>query len=79
MRSQSFIKRAIADWDLATNATPQEMLQIFPDGFYENQFGTVGIPIEADNQKSIVEITTFRTEGSIKIIDIQGKLFGEKQ
>ncbi|GDX61761.1 HDIG domain-containing protein [Candidatus Levyibacteriota bacterium] len=68
------LKRAIADWDLATNATPQEMLQIFPDGFYENQFGTVGIPIEADNQKSIVEITTFRTEGEYKNNRHPGKI-----
>lgn len=68
------LKRAITDWDLATNATPQEMLQIFPDGFYENQFGTVGIPIEADNQKSIVEITTFRTEGEYKNNRHPGKI-----
>lgn len=50
---------AVKDWDLTSNATPQEILKIFPDGFYNNDFGTVGVPID-DN--SIIEITTFRTE-----------------
>ncbi len=37
----------VKDWDLTTNATPEEILKIFPDGFYDNQFGTVGIPISS--------------------------------
>lgn len=48
----------VKDWDLTTNATPEQILKIFPDGFYNNDFGTVGIPID----KGIVEITTYRTE-----------------
>lgn len=35
------------DWDLTTSATPEEMLQLFPEGFYDNAFGTVGLPVEA--------------------------------
>ncbi|MBN2198158.1 HD domain-containing protein [Candidatus Wolfebacteria bacterium] len=53
------------DWDLTTNATPEEIQDIFPDSIYENQFGTVAIKI-ADNNDStlnIIEITTFRLEG----------------
>src|SRR6185436_5539799 len=53
------------DWDLTTNATPQDMLQLFPDAFYDNSFGTVGIPLEKleeTEHKGVVEITTFRTE-----------------
>src|SRR5690348_9392665 len=53
------------DWDLTTNATPQEMLQLFPDGFYDNSFGTVGIPLrnpEETEHEGVVEVTTFRTE-----------------
>ncbi len=49
----------VKDWDLTTNATPDEILKLFPDGFYNNEFGTVGIPLSETN---IVEITTFRTE-----------------
>lgn len=51
-------KRSVHDWDLTTNATPQEILKVFPKGFYDNNFGTVGIPMKGN----IVEITTFRTE-----------------
>lgn len=53
------------DWDLTTNATPEKMLKLFPDGFYDNDFGTVGLPIkklEETEHDGIVEITTFRTE-----------------
>lgn len=55
----------IKDWDMTTNATPEEMLTLFPDAFYDNSFGTVGIPnkslIETEHP-GVVEITTFRTE-----------------
>jgi len=32
------------DWDITTNAKPKEILEVFPDGKYENQFGTVILP-----------------------------------
>ena len=56
------LKRKIKDWDLTTNAIPEEILKIFPDGFYDNDFGTVGIPVEIETQKKVIEITTYRTE-----------------
>ena len=37
------MKKGAEDWDFTTNATPEEILKIFPDGFYDNKFGTVGI------------------------------------
>lgn len=55
------MKIPVKDWDLTTNATPQQILQVFPNGFYDNIFGTVGVPLETEEHK-IVEITTFRTE-----------------
>ncbi|KKR33428.1 MAG: tRNA adenylyl-/cytidylyl-transferase, partial [Candidatus Gottesmanbacteria bacterium GW2011_GWC2_39_8] len=68
--------RETKDWDFTTNATPEEILSLFPDSFYDNKFGTVGVPFEKSkikNQKSkiqfknqnlkdIFEITTFRSE-----------------
>lgn len=45
-------------WDFTTNATPQDILKIFPDSFYDNQFGTVGVKITND----VYEITTYRSE-----------------
>ena len=32
-------------WDFTTSATPEEILALFPDSFYDNQFGTVGVKI----------------------------------
>ncbi len=54
--------KTVKDWDLTTNATPEEILKLFPNGFYDNAFGTVGIPIDLNSEKHIVEITTFRCE-----------------
>ncbi|MEK7570926.1 MAG: CCA tRNA nucleotidyltransferase [Patescibacteria group bacterium] len=58
-------QRPIKDWDLTTNATPEQMLGLFPDAFYDNQFGTVGIPLKdipESEHPEVVEVTTFRTE-----------------
>ncbi|HAI74461.1 MAG TPA: hypothetical protein DCS28_02165 [Candidatus Moranbacteria bacterium] len=68
----------VKDWDIATNAKPEEIVRIFPDSVYENEFGTVGIKIKIDanlrmecestnsinieNKTEIVEVTTFRIE-----------------
>src|SRR5258708_33867986 len=56
--------KLVNDWDFTTNATPQEILKLFPKGFYNNKFGTVGIP--RSEGFDIHEITTFRTESSYK-------------
>jgi len=53
-------KKSAEDWDFTTNATPKEILKIFPDGFYDNTFGTVGISHESSPHP--YEITTFRHE-----------------
>ena len=31
------------DWDVTTNAKPEEIQKIFPDSFYENKFLTVTV------------------------------------
>mgnify|MGYP003393720657 CR=1 FL=1 len=53
------IEREPKDWDLTTNASPEEIQKIFPDSFYENDFGTVGVKAETIG---IVEITPYRLE-----------------
>ena len=52
------------DWDITTNAKPEEMLHIFSNGKYENNFGTVIVPIrnEANDLLDVLEITTYRSE-----------------
>ena len=55
------------DWDFTTNATPEEIQKLFPDSFYDNKFGTVGIAgkylDDLENPEEIYEITTYRSEG----------------
>ena len=46
------------DWDLASEALPEEVVALFPDAVYENQFGTVAV--RRDGQH--FEITTFRVD-----------------
>ena len=52
--------RTPADWDLATDATPDQMRSVFPAATYENRFGTVGVPT---GNGVVREITTFRADG----------------
>lgn len=68
--------RDTKSWDFTTNATPEQILTVFPESFYDNQFGTVGVKIydqmtdsrrqTADNKEEkpvdIYEITTYRSE-----------------
>lgn len=62
-------------WDFTSNASPEEILKLFPDSFYDNQFGTVGVKIREQSigdkaQETevidIYEITTYRSEEGYK-------------
>ena len=33
------------DWDITTNALPEQIQSLFPDHVYENTFGTVGVKV----------------------------------
>ena len=52
------LDRTPADWDLATDALPERLLELFPEAAYENRFGTVAVPRAGD----LFEITTFRSD-----------------
>jgi tRNA nucleotidyltransferase/poly(A) polymerase len=56
------LQKPIKDWDMTTAAMPEQILEIYKDGFYDNAFGTVGLPFEISGVKQVVEMTTFRTE-----------------
>jgi tRNA nucleotidyltransferase (CCA-adding enzyme) len=53
--------KIVYDWDFTTNATPEEILELFEDSYYTNEFGMVGVPSEKEGERPY-EITTFRTE-----------------
>lgn len=51
------------DWDITTNAKPEDIQRVFPENLYENVFGTVGVKTGSKNEKlKVIEITTYRTE-----------------
>jgi len=51
------------DWDIATNALPEQIQAVFPDSFYENDYGTVGVKTGSeDAHLAIIEVTPYRTE-----------------
>lgn len=53
------------DWDITSDASPDEVQKIFVDSFYENEYGTVGVVTQSnDPSLKIVEVTPFRTEGT---------------
>ena len=60
-------RKQIKDWDFTTNATPEQIVELFPESFYDNQFGTVGIAGkhlgDMENPDEVYEITTYRSEG----------------
>lgn len=57
------LKKKPNDWDCTTNAPPQQIQQIFPKTFLDNELGTVGILTNSsDENLKIVEITPFRKE-----------------
>lgn len=57
------LKKAPKDWDFTTNATPEEIQKIFPDSFYENDYGTVGVKTDnEDASLAVIEVTPYRKE-----------------
>ncbi len=69
-----FLKKSVKDWDMTTNATPEEILKVFPNGFYDNQFGTVGVPISleliADGSEQEKETTNHEPITNNQIVEI---------
>ena len=60
------IGREPKDWDIATNAPPEQIIPLFIKTVYENKFGTVTIVNEETKDEKLknVEVTPFRTEAN---------------
>jgi len=51
------------DWDITTNAQPEQIQKIFPDHFYENKFFTVTVLLKSENPRlKEIEVTTYRSD-----------------
>jgi len=60
------------DWDVTTNATPNEIQEVFEHTFYENNFGTVGV-VNDDIVKKLEEEVSHETKSAlekIKVIEV---------
>lgn len=68
-----------SDWDFTTNATPEQILPLFTESFYENQFGTVMVAqkhldeqFQLDSESLglspdlVYDITTYRSDGEYR-------------
>lgn len=54
------MKREPKDWDITTNAKPEEIIPLFEKTIYENKFGTVGVCLPA--------LTIVREQAGIPIV-----------
>ncbi len=52
------------DWDITTNANPEQIQKLFSKTVYENKFGTVAVINESvsDETLKVIEITPYRLE-----------------
>lgn len=65
------MNRTPKDWDVTTNAKPEDIERIFPNTFYENDYGTVGVVNDdlsaqagaTDPTLKVIEVTPYRIEG----------------
>jgi len=65
----TLLGRTPKDWDITTNAIPDEIMALFPESFYENGFGTVGVKVvrfmestPEEKEEDVIEVTTYRIE-----------------
>ncbi|MFA6295271.1 MAG: HD domain-containing protein [Candidatus Paceibacterota bacterium] len=59
-----FLGRTPKDWDITTNAKPEQIQKLFPKTVYENIFGTVAVINEQTEDITLknVEVTPYRLE-----------------
>jgi len=61
------------DWDITTNAKPEEIQKIFSNSVYENDFGTVAVKVNNEKDKKSrrsEEVGTPTEASGLKIIEI---------
>ncbi len=56
--------RTPKDWDITTNADPEQIKAIFPDHYANNEYGTIGVKNEdtEDERLKVIEVTPYRAE-----------------
>jgi len=61
-----FLGREPKDWDITTNAKPEQITSLFEHSHYDNDFGTVRVVNDntEDERLKTVEVTTYRTDAN---------------
>src|SRR5258708_6037225 len=68
MNAHHKTNQKIVDFDFTTNATPEQIIALFPNSFYENEFGTVSIA-----PKHVRELMGLPAEIASEIVELQLK------
>jgi tRNA nucleotidyltransferase/poly(A) polymerase len=51
------------DWDLTTNAHPEQITALFRDHYANNDYGTIGVKTDSEDVRhQIIEVTPYRSE-----------------
>ncbi len=63
------------DWDVATNAKPEEVQGLFPDSIYENNFGTVGVKIRkqeagSSEQRAVSNNEEIEKKETVEVVEV---------
>lgn len=67
------LDRSVKDWDVTTNATPEQVMPLFKESFYDNAYGTVmvagkhlkeqfNLSTDSCPDDEVFDITTYRSE-----------------
>src|SRR5665647_404938 len=67
------MEREPNDWDITTNAKPEQIIELFEKTVYENKFGTVAVIVPRETKEIdvsqgttesnfVIEVTPYRTE-----------------
>lgn len=58
-----FLEKTPKDWDITTNAHPEQIQELFPEHYANNDYGTIGVKTESEDESlHIIEVTPYRTE-----------------
>lgn len=51
------------DWDITTDAHPEQIQELFPEHYANNEYGTIGIKTETEEESlRVIEVTPYRSE-----------------
>ncbi len=64
------IGREPKDWDITTNATPEQIIGLFPHTFYENEYGTVGVVNDAPTLEEVGVPTAERVGKNLDVVEV---------